>query len=189
MSISKLNFEIGSANSQLHQRFTVDTEGTRERERYHWKDLDATFSDHLFDRQIDVRSESYGHFFLAKNKAVEMQREFRPVSVGVGAVCVYDHPGDEATLVKQMVSDRTLPEYHIDLISERSGVALLEPSRSIRRFLRDVWTSDAALVGGGSETSGLATQIVWGVGAETFAFDAALEGGGVLFVHVRAKLP
>ncbi|KAF3563458.1 hypothetical protein DY000_02018636 [Brassica cretica] len=42
----------------------------------------------------------------------------------------------------------------------------------------DVWTSDAALVGGGSETSGLATQIVWGVGAETFAFDAALEGGG-----------
>ncbi|KAF3504301.1 hypothetical protein F2Q69_00043988 [Brassica cretica] len=46
------------------------------------------------------------------------------------------------------------------------------------RGFRDVWTSDAALVGGGSETSGLATQIVWGVGAETFAFDAALEGGG-----------
>ncbi|CAN6823871.1 unnamed protein product, partial [Brassica oleracea] len=41
MSISKLNFEIGSANSQLHQRFTVDTEGTRKQERYHWKDLDA----------------------------------------------------------------------------------------------------------------------------------------------------
>ncbi|KAF2586790.1 hypothetical protein F2Q70_00035855 [Brassica cretica] len=105
---------------------------------------------------------------------------------GVGAVCVYDHPGDEATLVKQMVSDRTLPEYHIDLISESSGVALLEPSRSIRRFLRflqnpwkrDVWTSDAALVGGGSETFGLATHIVWGVGAETFAFYAALEGRG-----------
>uniref|UniRef100_A0A0D3BUM8 Uncharacterized protein n=1 Tax=Brassica oleracea var. oleracea TaxID=109376 RepID=A0A0D3BUM8_BRAOL len=54
-------------------------------------------------------------------------------------VCVYDQPGDEATLVKQMVSDRiklALPEYHIDLISESSGVALLEPSRSIRRFLR-----------------------------------------------------
>ena len=46
------------------------------------------------------------------------------------------------------------------------------------RGSRDVWTSEAALVGGGSETSGLATQIVWGVGAETFAFDAALEGGG-----------
>ncbi|KAF2591317.1 hypothetical protein F2Q70_00039308 [Brassica cretica] len=46
------------------------------------------------------------------------------------------------------------------------------------RGSRDVWTSDAALVGGGSEPSGLATQIVWGVGAETFAFDAALEGGG-----------
>ena len=46
------------------------------------------------------------------------------------------------------------------------------------RGSRDVWTSDAALVGGGSETSGLATQIVWGVGAETFSFDAALEGGG-----------
>ncbi|KAF3559607.1 hypothetical protein F2Q69_00014649 [Brassica cretica] len=38
--------------------------------------------------------------------------------------------------------------------------------------------SDAALVGGGSEASGLATQIVWGVGAKTLAFDAALEGGG-----------
>ncbi|WZZ47100.1 hypothetical protein YC2023_043359 [Brassica napus] len=46
------------------------------------------------------------------------------------------------------------------------------------RGSRDVWTSDATLVGRGSETSGLATQIVWGVGAETFAFDAALEGGG-----------
>ncbi|KAF3601693.1 hypothetical protein F2Q69_00035538 [Brassica cretica] len=116
-------------------------------------------------------------------------------SVWKFVICVYDHPGDEAILVKKMVSDRTLPEYHIDLISESSGVALLEPSRSIRRFLRflqnpwqrdyvsgrgfrDVWTSDAALVGGGSETSGLATQIVWGVDAETFAFDAALEGGG-----------
>ena len=32
-------------------------------------------------------------------------------------------------------------------------------------------------MGGGSETSGLAMQIVWGVGAETFAFDVALEGG------------
>ncbi|KAF3528888.1 hypothetical protein DY000_02038673 [Brassica cretica] len=47
------------------------------------------------------------------------------------------------------------------------------------RGSRDVWTSDAALVGGGSETSGLETQIVWGVGAETFAFDAALEDGGI----------
>ncbi|KAF3541321.1 hypothetical protein F2Q69_00022767 [Brassica cretica] len=46
------------------------------------------------------------------------------------------------------------------------------------RGSRDVWTSDATLVGGGSETYGLATQIVWGVGAETFAFDAALVGGG-----------
>ncbi|KAF2603717.1 hypothetical protein F2Q70_00024398 [Brassica cretica] len=113
MSISKLNFKIGFANSQLHQRFTVDTEGTRKRARYHWKDLDAIFSDHLSDRQIDVR--------------------------GVGAVCVYDQPGDEDTLVKQMVSDQSklaLPEYHIDLISESSEVALLEPSRSIRRFLR-----------------------------------------------------
>ncbi|KAF3541958.1 hypothetical protein F2Q69_00023442 [Brassica cretica] len=53
MSISKLNFEIGSANSQLHHRFTVDTEGTRERARYHWKDLDSRFSDHLSDCQVD----------------------------------------------------------------------------------------------------------------------------------------
>ncbi|KAF2542610.1 hypothetical protein F2Q68_00031073 [Brassica cretica] len=94
----------------------------------------------------------------------------------VGAVCVYDHPGDEATLVKQMVSDRSkiaLPEYHIDLISESSGVhsafpqVSSEPMAKRRSFggreLRDVWAS---------------TQIVWGVGAETFAFDAALEGGG-----------
>ncbi|KAL0759113.1 hypothetical protein Bca101_075263 [Brassica carinata] len=78
---------------------------------------------------------------------------------GVGAVCVYDQPGDEATLVKKMVSDRTLPEYHIDLISESSGVALLEPSLSIRRFLRflhnpwqrqgfiDVWTCDGTSAG------------------------------------------
>ena len=76
---------------------------------------------------------------MAKNKAVELQRQFRPVSVwkfvskflillsiisckrivipsyflrvmlvfvrGVGAVCVYDQLGDEATLVKQMLSD------------------------------------------------------------------------------------
>ncbi|WZZ63589.1 hypothetical protein YC2023_074959 [Brassica napus] len=48
------------------------------------------------------------------------------------------------------------------------------------RGFRDVWTSDAALVGGGSDTSGLATHIVWSMGAETFAFDAALEGGGIL---------
>ncbi|KAF2601512.1 hypothetical protein F2Q70_00025725 [Brassica cretica] len=61
-------------------------------------------------------------------------------------VSVYDQPGDEAILVKQMVSDRTLPEYHIDLISESSGVALLELSRSIRRFLRilqNPWQSPA----------------------------------------------
>ena len=32
--------------------------------------------------------------------------------------------------------------------------------------------------GGGSETSGLATQLCLVRGAETFAFDAALEGGG-----------
>ncbi|KAF3575780.1 hypothetical protein DY000_02028440 [Brassica cretica] len=59
MSISKLNFKIGFANSQLHQRFTVDTEGTRKRARYHWKDLDASFSDHLSDRQIDVRVDHF----------------------------------------------------------------------------------------------------------------------------------
>ena len=26
---------------------------------------------------------------------------------GVGAICVYDQPGDEATLVKKLVSDRS----------------------------------------------------------------------------------
>ncbi|KAF3555294.1 hypothetical protein F2Q69_00012575 [Brassica cretica] len=122
---------IGSANSQLHQRFTVDTEGTRE-------------------RRIVIPS-----YFL---------RVMLVFVGGVGAVCVYDQPGDEATLVKQMVSDRTLPENHIDLISESSGVALLEPSRSIRRFFRflqNPWQR-------GSETSGLAMLLVWACGAETF---------------------
>ncbi|KAF3553203.1 hypothetical protein F2Q69_00012464 [Brassica cretica] len=71
---------------------------------------------------------------------------------GVCAVFVYDQPGHEATLVKQV-----LPEYHIDLISESSRVALLELSRSIRHFLR------------GSETSGLAMLLVQTCGAETFS--------------------
>ncbi|KAF3556281.1 hypothetical protein F2Q69_00012532 [Brassica cretica] len=118
---------------------------------------------------------------------------------GVGAVCVYDQPGDEATLVKQMVYDQSklaLPEYHIDLISESSEVALLEPSRSIRRFLRflqNPWQR-------GSETSGLAMLLVRACGAETFVPWTLLERAGVqrqtvlatlrvLFVHVRAKLP
>ncbi|KAF3536712.1 hypothetical protein F2Q69_00022239 [Brassica cretica] len=185
MSISKLNFDIGSANNELHQRFTVDTEGTREQARYHCKDLDSRFSDHLSDRQIDVRLESYWRFFLAKNKAVELQRQFRPVSIlDMKLLWLRKWCPIGVNLV-------SMDRGHIGLHYDRrdlksSGVALLEPSRSIRRFLkflqnpwqRDVWTSDAALVGGGSETSGLATQIVWGVGAETFAFDAALEGGG-----------
>ncbi|KAF3579515.1 hypothetical protein DY000_02028903 [Brassica cretica] len=46
-----------------------------------------------------------------------------------------------------------------------------------RRSFQPV-TKRRSFGGWGSETSGLATQIVWGVGAETFAFDAALEGGG-----------
>ncbi|KAF3579359.1 hypothetical protein DY000_02030632 [Brassica cretica] len=91
-------------------------------------------------------------------------------------VCVYDQLGDEATLVKQMVSDRTLPEYHIDLISESSGVALLEPSRSIRRFLR------------GSETSGLAMLLVRACGAETFVPWTLLERAGVQRQTVLATL-
>ncbi|KAF3553204.1 hypothetical protein F2Q69_00012465 [Brassica cretica] len=144
MSFSKLYFEIGSANSQLHQRFTVDTEGTRERARYHWKDLDAIFSDHLSD------------------------------------LFIYDQPGHEATLVKQMVSDRILPEYHIDLISESSGVALLELSRSIRRFLRFVqnpWQR-------GSNTSGLAMLLVRACGAETFVSWTLLERAGASCVFM-----
>ncbi|KAF3553205.1 hypothetical protein F2Q69_00012468 [Brassica cretica] len=103
---------------------------------------------------------------------------------GVGAVSVYDQPGDEATLVKQMVSDRTLPEYHIDLISESSGVAVLEPSRSIRRFLRilqNPWQR-------GSETSGLAMLLVWACGAETFVPWTLLERAGVQRQTVLAML-
>ncbi|KAF3577591.1 hypothetical protein DY000_02030699 [Brassica cretica] len=99
-------------------------------------------------------------------------------------VCVYDQPGDEATLVKQMVSDRTLPENHIDLISESSGVALLEPSRSIRRFFRflqNPWQR-------GSETSGLAMLLVWACGAETFVPWTLLETAGVQRQTVLATL-
>ncbi|KAF2571286.1 hypothetical protein F2Q70_00004246 [Brassica cretica] len=93
---------------------------------------------------------------------------------GVGAVCVYDQPGNEATLVKKMVSDRTLPEYHIDLISEGSGVALLEPSKFIRRFLRflqNPWQR-------GSETFELAMLLVRVCGAETFVPWTLLERAG-----------
>ncbi|KAF2558505.1 hypothetical protein F2Q68_00014400 [Brassica cretica] len=160
-------FKIGSANSQLHQRFTVDTERTMERERYHWKDLDARFSDHLSDRQID--------FAFTTTLEMNLLWLSKWCPIGVNLVSM-----DRGHIVLHY--DRRDLKFN-----ESSGVALLEPSRSIRRFLRflqnpwqrDVWTSDAALVGGGSETSGLATQIVWGVGAETFAFDAALEGGGI----------
>ncbi|KAF3585522.1 hypothetical protein F2Q69_00027807 [Brassica cretica] len=160
-------FKIGSANSQLHQHFTVDTERTMERERYHWKDLDASFSDHLSDRQIE--------FAFTTTLEMKLLWLSKWCPIGVNLVSM-----DRGHIVLHY--DRR------DLkVNESSGVALLEPSRSIRRFLRflqnpwqrDVWTSDAALVGGGSETFGLATQIVWGVGAETFAFDAALEGGGI----------
>ncbi|KAG5410912.1 hypothetical protein IGI04_007231, partial [Brassica rapa subsp. trilocularis] len=68
------------------------------------------------------------------------------------------------------------------LVGRHAGNSMTRPIMS-RDYVRgwgsrDVLTSDAALVGGGSETSGLATQIVWGVGTETFAFDADLEGGG-----------
>ncbi|KAF3558536.1 hypothetical protein F2Q69_00010393 [Brassica cretica] len=92
-------------------------------------------------------------------------------------VCVYDQPGDEATLVKQMVSDQSklaLLEYHIDLISESSGVVMLEPSMSIRcflRFLQNPWKR-------GSETSGLAMLLVRACGAETFVPWTLLERAG-----------
>ncbi|WZZ78307.1 hypothetical protein YC2023_098879 [Brassica napus] len=85
----------------------------------------------------------------------------------------FDPSGDEAILINQMVSDRSKPfgyGYVTSMVMSRDYVS--------GRGSRDVWTSDAALVGGGLETSGLATQIVWGLGAETIAFDAALEGGG-----------
>ncbi|KAF3550936.1 hypothetical protein DY000_02007721 [Brassica cretica] len=96
---------------------------------------------------------------------------------GVGAVCVYDQPGDEVTLVKQMVSDRTLPEYHIDLVSESSGVALLEPSSSIRRFPRFLQNS-------WQKTSGLAMLLVRACGAETFVPWTLLERAGASCVFM-----
>ncbi|KAG2311894.1 hypothetical protein Bca52824_023451 [Brassica carinata] len=39
------------------------------------------------------------------------------------------------------------------------------------------------LEGGGSETSGLGTQLCVGRGAEMFAFDADLEGGAIGKTH------
>ncbi|KAG5378217.1 hypothetical protein IGI04_026059 [Brassica rapa subsp. trilocularis] len=73
---------------------------------------------------------------VTEKRSTETKSISLEICQGVGAVCVYDQPGDEATLVKQTVFDRILPEYHIDLISESSGVALFEPSRFIRHFLR-----------------------------------------------------
>ncbi|WZZ71506.1 hypothetical protein YC2023_082876 [Brassica napus] len=88
-------------------------------------------------------------------------------------VCVYDQPGNEATLVKQMVLDQ-----------KSSGVALLEPSRCIRRFLRflqNPWQR-------GSETSGLAMLLVRACGAETFVPWTLLERAGVQRQTVLATL-
>ncbi|KAF2582991.1 hypothetical protein F2Q68_00004653 [Brassica cretica] len=77
---------------------------------------------------------------------------------------------------------RSIPSLAMSHFRNKACRSMITGDRMSRDYVRgrgsrDVWTSDAALVGGGSETSGLATQIVWGVGAETFAFDAALEGG------------
>nr|VDD35776.1 unnamed protein product [Brassica oleracea] len=77
-------------------------------------------------------------------------------------------------------------------VNESSGVALLEPSGSIRRFLRFLhkpW----------QRRPGLAMLLVRACGAETFVPWTLLERAGVqrqtvlatlrvLFVHVRAKL-
>ncbi|WZZ70758.1 hypothetical protein YC2023_082128 [Brassica napus] len=78
-------------------------------------------------------------------------------------------------------------------VNESSGVALLESSRSIWRFLRflqNPW----------QETSGLAMLQVRACGADTFVPWTLLERAGiqrqtvlatvrVVCVHVRAKLP
>uniref|UniRef100_A0A0D3APX9 Uncharacterized protein n=1 Tax=Brassica oleracea var. oleracea TaxID=109376 RepID=A0A0D3APX9_BRAOL len=60
-------------------------------------------------------------------------------------------------------------------VNESFGVALLEPSRSIRcflRFLQNLWQR-------GSETSGLAMLLVRACGAETFVPWTLLERAGV----------
>uniref|UniRef100_A0A0D3ATW2 Uncharacterized protein n=1 Tax=Brassica oleracea var. oleracea TaxID=109376 RepID=A0A0D3ATW2_BRAOL len=154
MSIPKLNFEIGSANSQLHQRFTVDTEGTRERARYHWKDLDSRFSDHLSDCQVD----------FAFTTSLEMKLLWLSKWCPIG--------------VNLVSTDRGHIGLHYDRrdlkVNESSGVALLEPSRSIRgflRFLQNPWKR-------GSETSGLAMLLVRVCGAETFVPWMLLERAG-----------
>ncbi|WZZ45008.1 hypothetical protein YC2023_041267 [Brassica napus] len=147
---------IGSANSQLNQCFTVDTEGTRD-----GRDIIGKILIPPFQIIYPIVKSTY--------------------------ICVYHQPGDEATLVKQMVSDWSklaLPEYHIDLISESSGVALLEPSRSIRcflRFLQNSWQR-------GSETSGLAILLVRACGAETFVPWTLLERAWVQRQTVLATL-
>uniref|UniRef100_A0A0D3D473 Uncharacterized protein n=1 Tax=Brassica oleracea var. oleracea TaxID=109376 RepID=A0A0D3D473_BRAOL len=91
-------------------------------------------------------------------------------------VCVYDQPGDEATLVKHMVSDQSklaLQEYHIDLILESSGVALLEPSRF------GISSGFFRTRGKGEETSGLAMLQVRACGADTFVPWTLLERAGI----------
>nr|VDD24588.1 unnamed protein product [Brassica oleracea] len=177
--------ERSTRYDQLHQRFTVETEGIKERARYHWKYLDARFSDNLSDHQID--------FAFTTSLEMKLLSLRKLCSIGVHLVSVdRGHIG-----LHYDWRDLKVNEYHIDLISENSGVAVLEPSRSIRRFLkflqnpwqRDVRTKRRSFWWHGArETPCNSAQIVWGVGAETFVL-MQLWRAGVLFVHARAKLP
>ncbi|KAL0806834.1 hypothetical protein Bca101_099326 [Brassica carinata] len=62
----------------------------------------------LVKEMVSDRINSLIYHLLQADRYSELFLNVMLVFVrGVGAVCVYDQPGDEATLVKQMVSDRS----------------------------------------------------------------------------------
>uniref|UniRef100_A0A0D3CBB9 Uncharacterized protein n=1 Tax=Brassica oleracea var. oleracea TaxID=109376 RepID=A0A0D3CBB9_BRAOL len=185
---NSLGTPIGSANSQLHQRFTVDTEGTRERARYHWKALDARFSDHLSDHQIDFRpvlvlvrnGQQKQNLSVWKFVKVLVQFAFT-TSLEMKLLWLSKWSPIGVNLVSM---DRRHIGLHYDRrdlkFNESSRVSLLEPSRSILRFLsffQNPWQRD-------SETSGLAMLLVRACGAETFVPWTLLERAGASCVFM-----
>ncbi|KAF3579672.1 hypothetical protein DY000_02032416 [Brassica cretica] len=70
---------------------------------------------------------------------------------GVGAVCVYDQPGDEATLVKQMRAPELLcyscqGPFGVSSGFFRTRGKVISRDYVRGRGLRDVWASDATLI-------------------------------------------
>ncbi|KAF2619150.1 hypothetical protein F2Q68_00038226 [Brassica cretica] len=133
----------------------------------------VTSSGSVFETEEDTASQESG-------RAMSAMTPRRCTSSGGG--------GGESSSTGMDHSKYTMKKLREEILKHGFGAELVGLKNARKSVLvelyercvlrKDVWTSDAALVGGGSETSGLSTQIAWGVGAETFAFDAALEGGG-----------